>query len=165
MRKLLFLVMLLTMTVSASAIKLQEGSLECLRGQKVKVVLDLSNTKYKESLTVDDFLRIAYREDNWMELSLHKFTSEFNKHSFRAGIKATTDDGCAYQMHIVPANIKRSGKLQNVAVVIVETATRTEKAVITLDSKEGDHDESNVFGDAMDDLGEQLGKFFSKMIK
>ena len=154
------------MAITASATKLTQGSLDALKGQRdVTVVFDLSKTVYDKNKTVDDFMKKYYRLPNWMEISLNEFVKEFNEHAYRMETTVTTTAGGKYQMTVTPATLTKGGKLTDVTVVITDKTSGQTIATLTMDSKDGDSDDEKGLKDAMEDLGEQLGKFFNKQAK
>ena len=166
MRKIMTIAIACAMTLTASATKLTQGSLNVLKDQKnICVTLDLSKTVYKKDKTVQDFLNKAYRVADWKDISMREFVNEFNEHAYRSGATVTTTAGGKYEMQIIPATLTGGGQLKDVTVNIIDKTSGQNIATLTLDSHDGDDDDDEGLKDAIEDLGKQLGKFFNSKVK
>ena len=167
MKKIMFLAVMCVMTLVINAApKLTQGNLDCLNGQEeFTVSLDLNKTVYNKNQTVDDFLKRYYRVRSWKEASIDAFVKEFNEKAKYNGIRATSKEGCKYEMQVVPGKLTKGGCFKDVTVNIIDTTSGETKAVMMLDSYDGDNDDEVPFEDTMDDLGEQLYKFMAPQVR
>lgn len=154
------------MCLCAKAAKLTEGSFDCLKGQKeISVELNLTQTTFKKKYGVEEFLKKHHRAENWKEGSVLQFVKEFNEGSYKVSLSATAKAGSAYTIELAPGVVTGGGEFKEVKVSVKESATGAVKAVVMLDSDDGDSNDEIAFKDTMGDLGEQLGKFFASKIK
>ena len=166
MKKVILSLIALLFSFTAMAVKVTQGSLECLKGQKsITVSLDLTNTTYMKKYSVDEFLGKYPRSNNWKEGSIRQFIKEFNENTDKIGLHVVNEGETEYEFQIVPGNINSNGEFVKVVVNVVKKSSREVMVSMTLDTNDGDKDDEIAFRDTLGNLGERLGKYFNVKLK
>lgn len=166
MKKVILSLIALLFSFTAMAVKVTQGSLECLKEQKsITVSLDLTNTTYMKKYSVDEFLGKYPRSNNWKEGSIRQFIKEFNENTDKIGLHVVNEGETEYEFQIVPGNINSNGEFVKVVVNVVKKSSREVMASMTLDTNDGDKDDEIAFRDTLGNLGERLGKYFNVKLK
>lgn len=169
MKKFLLSFALLCLCCGTSfATKLVRGSLEPLKNEQfIQVCFDFSQTTYRRTLTVEDFIKTARRHDNWEKESLKCFIPVFFEKTEKIGLRAVLPGertGVRYEMQIAPVNIAKDGCFNTTYANIVDLTTHEVVAVIEFDADDGDNNDEITFRDQMVDSAKILGGFLKSQI-
>ncbi len=165
-KALLTLALVLSFMTSFATVKLDQGSVTCLKGEhQFDVILDLSNTKYLESRSFDDFLALVPRDKDWEAKSLRTFSLYFNQISTKYGLmSAPVRTNSKYVLNICPTNVDTKGRLKGTAV-LTDSQTSESVATFIFETKDGDNDDEITLQDPLSELGEDMAKLMKKLIK
>lgn len=148
--------------------KLVTGSFNEMRGvSRIPVVLDWSQTVYGVSGTLDDFLLLEYRNNDWEEASLKYFIAEFNKQVSEYGTSVALpcdDNESQYTIVIKTFTIKRNGNITG-AIYLNKEGDENPVGVAYFVSDDCDDDDAIAFRDQLRDIGKKLGRQVKKEFK
>lgn len=134
---------------------------------RIGVVVDMDKLKYKKDRPLREFLYKAKRDKDWQTKSLQCFIDEFNEQvsilNFEA-YDASIKNESRYLLTIFLQNVDGGGQLKGV-FIITDMANDKAIAYIPFHSYDGDKDDEITFRDAMNDVGEALGKIFCRGLK
>ncbi len=182
MKKIVLCFIIVLVATSAKCQKLESGSLEELRNEKVNFVVDFSKAEI-DLLSEEDFLKkkclVEDEGEKWRDywygecadLFISRFSAECNKKcanlivSGRCPTMGKFPDArytAIYRLQEVDADGELDGKIE-----IVDKQTNQIVATIKKVHGDGRHWGSieNLISDGMDDAGERIGRFFKKKFK
>lgn len=134
---------------------------------KIGVVLNTDDLKYKKKYPFEKFLYKAERVSKWKEESLKCFITKFNEQVCTSGLDAydaTCRMDSKYVISIVLQNVDSDGKVKGILIVTNTTANDI-VASMPFKSHDGDDDDEVTFRDPMREIGESFGKKFQKGVK
>ena len=146
MRKVLFLLALMFVALSAGAQKVMEGTAPSLKGEtKINVKIDFSETKI-ENKSIAEWLE--YRQAEQPDYSAY----------------VTLNGSAKYTLMVYPVSISKKGKNTNMCSLLDENGTALVK--FSVSGSGGTFGSmANLWGDGYGDSGKKIASFVEKCFK
>lgn len=165
-RILISFIFTISTLVCFSVTRLKTGSIEALRNEsKLAISLDAKGIRFNDRLTLDDALDFVKPNEGWYDVCVQKFVNDFNEEAFKNGFMIVSGNQiskCNYELHVRLIDLKRRVLTGEVDVKNIATGEN----VATFEFMEfGDDNDDYLFGDALEDAGEELGKIFKRAFK